>query len=230
MPADPIASLNEGPEDTPETPVETEAPTEDTPSPPAVDYQDRYNNLRPEFDRTKQQLAEEREARERFQQELEQLRTQSVQPDYDDGDFDEDDLADPVARRRLAAVEAALVEERQLRAQQEAAAAEEAKREQEYTYIDTELETLEKRLGEEFDDDEADWIGNYAGRHRDEHGRPDVGRAYEAFSQILERRKQKWVETKPTGGRPAVGSGAVEVPDLDDPDQRVAYLNQALGD
>ena len=229
MPADPIQALNEGPaEDTPKTQVETEAPVEDTPVTPAVNFEQRYNSLRPEFDRTKQQLAEERALREQYEEALRNARqgTPSEQPGYDG--YDEDDYADPVARRELAEMRQWREErERQdaERARQDALA---AQQEEKYTHIDNELEAIEREFNEQFDEDEANWIGRFAESNLDEDGNPDVRLGYQKFVEMLERRKQKWVDSKPTGGKPPTGPGAVEVPDLDDPDEVERLLNEAF--
>jgi hypothetical protein len=224
MPVDPSLSRLEDfvapEEDTPETPVETEAPVEDTPdSQEVIDFEDRYNNLRSHADRRDQERQREIQA---YQAELEALRSQQQQPVYDDEpEYDEDDLADPVARRELADLKARIAERERLDTLAE-------QQEAEYTHIDDQLASLEKRLNEKFDDDEARLLGNYARENRDHNGDPDVELAYRTFAQILERRKKSWVETKPTGGKPAAGPGAVEVPDLDDPDEVERILNEAF--
>jgi hypothetical protein len=160
--------MAEEPTPTPEvqdTPAPS-APAEDTQT-PVVDYQHRYDNLRPEFDRTKQQLRE-------YEERLAAYEAQQQEPE-DDEDY-EYDYEDSVARRELAEIKALLSE----REQQETL---ERQHTETVAFIDNELEAIEKEFSEELSDSESSWIGNYALVNPDEEGRPDVRRAYEAFNR-----------------------------------------------
>jgi hypothetical protein len=222
MPVDPsLAALDEfdAPEqDTPETPVETPAPVEDTPNEsPTIDWEKRYNDLRSFADRRANE----------YQQELEQLRQsqqaqQQPSPEYVD-DEDEDPVVSYV--QQLQARQDAL--EQQLRARAEADTQKE-QQERWNAHIDAGLDAYEAKHGE-LDDDDAGWIVDTALRNRDEFGNPDVQLALHKWNQMLERHKSKWVSSKPTSARPATGPGAVEVPDLDDPEQLEEYLDRAFG-
>lgn len=227
MPVDPsLAALDEievPEQDTPESPVETEAPVEDTPESPEqlVDWEDRYNNLRSFADRRANE----------YQQELEEARQrlaaiEAQQSQHSDVEYDEDD-DDPLVRhiQQMEARQAAL--EQQLAAQREADTLAE-QQEQEYTYIDAEIGAIEKKLGTKLSDTLANRLGRDAQAMRDEHGRPDVQRAFSEWRRDLEAEKKAWVESKPQSARPATGPGAVEVPDLDDPEQLEEYLDRAF--
>lgn len=206
-------------EDTP-TQVVEEAPTEDTPAAPVIDWEKRYNDLRPTFDQTAQE-------RRQLEEEVERLRAaQQAQPTPDEDDDLYEDLADPVARReiaRLEAQQAALLQELKQRHEQETL---QQRQQQEYAHIDAELDSIESEFGDELSDEEARMLGNYALANRDEHGRPDVRLAYETFTKVFEGRKAKWIDKKKSApATPATGPGAVEVPDLTTRAGRIAALN-----
>lgn len=204
-------------EDTP-TQVVEEAPAEDTPPTPVIDWEKRYNDLRPTFDQT---AAERRQ----LEEEVERLRAaQPVQPEYD-----EDDLEDDPYLAKLAEIEARLAAKEQQDAQRAQAETLKQQREQEYNHIDAELASIETEFSEELSDEEARMLGNYALANRDEHGRPDVRLAYETFNKVFEGRKAKWVDKKRSApATPAAGPGAVEVPDLSDRKARIAYINEQV--
>lgn len=203
MPEEAAAPQNE---DTPqvETAVSQEDTAEDT---GVVDYRKRYDNLLPEYTRKSQRLAE-------LEAQLEQQA-----PEEDDDEFEYVDF-DPNELRRLARKEAeSLLAERD-RVQREAKAEED--------YVNAEIERLEKELKEDFTDGEWDYLGQTAAALRDEHGRPDVQRAYEHFNGLLEGRKKKWVSGK-RSARPGSGPGAAEVVDLDDPKERARFIDNIMG-
>lgn len=199
-------------EDTPQQ-VETATHEDTADETGVVDYRSRYENLLPEFTRKSQRLAE-----------LEaQLGDKSEDAQYDDDDdaawATEDEYLDPDDLRRLARQEAeALLTQRERQQAEEQA---------EIAYVNSEIETLEKEVGENFSDAEWDFLGRTSEDLRDEHGRPDVRRAYEQFTGILEGRKKQWVGRK-RSARPGSGPGAAEVVDLDDRNQREEYIDRIL--
>lgn len=197
--------------ETPDTPIEA-APVEDT-QPVPVNWKDRYDSIRPEFDRKSQRLAELEAEREQWL-----ASQQEEEPEYDDEM--EYEFEDSTARRELAEIKALLKE----RDEQAAAS---KKQQEDTTHIDDELTALEKEFDDEFTDEEANILGNLALSNRDEHGNPDVRAAYELFfSNVLEGRKQKWTSSKKKASKPAAGPGAVEVPDLSTAEGRIAYANE----
>jgi hypothetical protein len=168
--------------------------------------------LRPEFDRRSQQLREYEEQLAAYQQ--------AQQPEEDEEDY-EYEYEDPVARRELAELKALIASQQEETQQRQQA-------EQENHYVNSEIETLEKELEEEFSDDEWNTLGILSERFRDEDGKPDVRVAYKTlFEGVLEPRKQKWVKTKRS---PKVSSGpaAAQSIDLDDPQTRREYMARQL--
>lgn len=192
-----------------ETPVET-APVEDTPS-PVVDYEQRYNNLRPEFDRTRQQLRDYEERLAAYE---------NSQPD-DEPEY-EYEYEDPVARQKIAQLEA-LIQQQQDETRQQREAQERI------NHISQEIQTLEKEVGDEFTDEEFDLLGQISANTLDEDGNPDVRVAYEKFSKILDGRRSKWVSTK-KAPKVSAGPPAAEIPDLDNPGKRAEYFEQRMKD
>lgn len=196
-------------EDTPQvdTPVSQEDTGEET---GVVDYRSRYENLLPEYTRKSQRLAE-----------LEREHQASDEPQYDDDEepYYEVEEYDPAELRRLARQEAEAVIAARERQQ--------ADQQAEIAFVNAEIQTLEKELGENFSDAEWDYLGRTSEDLRDEHGRPDVRRAYEHFNAVLEGRKQKWTSGK-RSAKPASGPGAAEVVDLDDPLQQADYIDRIM--
>lgn len=236
MPTDPsLAGLDEIAalqEDTPETPeVETQAPVEDTPAAPevpTVDFEKRYNDLRSEFDRRAQREAEREERLRQYEEQLSALQAQPHTPapyDGDEEDYIDDPLQDPRVQAYLQKVdrlEAQLAE----KAQQETL---EQERAREHAFIDAELDRFEKATQSTLSDRMATWIGREALANRDPiTGQPDVEGALAAYRQEMEAQKAQWVDTKRGAPAPVSGPGAVEVPDLDDPDAREDYLQRAF--
>jgi chromosome segregation ATPase len=190
-------------EDTPQNPT---APQEETAAEDhnVVDYRSRYENLLPEFTRKSQRLAELEAAQAEY----------GEQPQYeDDGEYEEEyeyESLSPADIQRL------------VRQQADVQA--------EIAFVNSEIDTLERELSEEFSDAEWDYLGRTSEQLRDEAGRPDVRRAYEQLNGILEDRKQKWVSGKPTrSAKPASGPGAAEVVDLDDSEARAEFIDRVMG-
>lgn len=194
-----------------DTPTES-APVEDTQT-PVVDWEQRYTHLRPEFDRTKQQLRELEEEREQLL-----AAQQQAQPEFDDEYVDYDD--------RIDRLEALISQQDQRWQEHQDTLAQEQQAELETQFVNDNIETLEKEIDEEFTDEEWNTIGILSERYRDEEGRPDVRFAYEQlFGKIVNPRREKYVTTKKS---PKVNSGpaAAQSIDLDDPKTRREYLNQ----
>lgn len=191
-----------------ETPQEPTAPVEDTAAEDqkVVDYRARYENLLPEFTRKSQRLAE---LEAQFQQD-----DQIDDDDYEYEEYDPRDLERIIEQKTEAALS------KRERAQQE--------KQQEIAYVNAEISRIEKEVGDEFSDEEWDYIGRTSEDLRKEDGRPDVERAYEHFSNLIEGRKKKWYSGKKSA-RPASGPGAVEQVDLDDPEKRAEFIDQIMG-
>lgn len=238
MPTDPSLSgledLIPDESDTPENPVDTQDPVEDTPAdhedptaPFAPDYEKRYKDLQAEFTRRAQRDAERDEELLTYQEQLAALQRQPV-PQHDDDDDDgyyDDPAEHPAIQaglQRIAQIEAQLAQQRE----QDTLASQEA---EDHAHIDGELSRIEAQLKIKIDDDKSAVIGREALANRDPlTGKPDVEGAFSLLHRILENDKKQWVEGKRSAPAPATGPGAVEVPDLDDPEQLEDFLDRAF--
>lgn len=209
------------------------APADTAPEEPSVNWQDRYESLRPEYTRTTQRLSEletqfnairnDPEAQAQFLREL----------GYDLPDQDEDLTGlDPAAQqqheleRRLAAIEQ---QHQQTQAQAEQAqqlAAAEAHFNQSFTELATE------NGGQPLDPETQDLVVAKAlTMPPDENGMPPVKEAYKVIEGFITGRQQKYAATKRTP-HPFTPNGAegTQQPDLDDPQQRQAWMAQRYAD
>lgn len=183
-------------------------------------YQQRYDDLRPQWDRTNALLDR---ARQGDQEAAAELGFEFVDPDEDDGLYGGDDeYVDPdeELRQKVEAMEAYLSQGAE--AQQQL-----ADQEQEFSYIDDQLASVEKETGKQLSDEEAEVVGTLALQMRDERGAPDVKGAYERIYQtVLEKERGRWVDSKKRAPQVRAGSQAEGQPNLDDPDPAVRRQNR----
>jgi hypothetical protein len=220
------------------TPVEGEVPapqTEETPGPvsgpedngipadtPAVDYEQRYNDLRSEFDRRNQQYSEAEQLQMALagqagpDAQAEILRRFGIELEDEEGDqFDELDEFDPDARiDRLEA----MLEEQQMAAEQEAYV------EAETEYLTEGIESLEQSEGREFSDQEIAILASVARANPNEQGLPDLRVAHAHLTELLQDRQSAWVESKKAARRPGSGIAADRAADLDNDEARVQFI------
>lgn len=193
----------------PDTSIDA-APATDTP-PPVVDYEARYNSLRPEFDRKSQQLRE-------YEAQLAEYQQSQQEPEEDDYEYE---YEDSVARQEIAQLKALLAKQQEDTQTKLAA-------EREAAFVNTEIERIEKEQEEEFSEDEWETLGILSERYRKEDGTPDIDRAYERlFGKIVQPRREKYVSTK-KAAKVRSGPSAAQSIDLDDPKARKEYMTQKL--
>jgi hypothetical protein len=210
-----------GPEGTPSTAAATEA---------EVDWQKRYADLQPEYTRTTQELAELRR-----QQELYDLLVSTDDPDtrrevaqrlgyvLEESDDAQQSMPeeDPWAARdaRLDRIEQALTQRQQ--AEQDAQRADEVRR-----HVDTKLD----QLG--LDKADQDWVLAYAinALPPTDDGMPNVEQAAAIFQEREDRRQAAWADTKRAPHVTPNGQAASEVPNLDDRQQRWAYMTRRMNE
>ena len=225
----------EMPEETPSGMEETPAPqNEETPGiesgpedngipadSPEIDFEQRYSDLRSEFDRRNQQYAEA----EQLQAALSGAAGPEVQAqilaqfgieleDDEDFDFDELDEYDPDARiDRLES----MLEEQQMEAEEEMMA------EAEVDYLTEGIEALEQHEGREFSDQEIAVLASVARANPDGNGVPDLEVAHAHLSELLQDRQSAWVQSK-KAKRPGSGMAAERAADLDNDEARVQFM------
>lgn len=190
---------------------------------PDVDYEQRYNDLRSEFDRRNQQYAEA----ERFSQALsgaagpeaqaQALAAYGIELDDDEIDdlADELDEFDPDAR--IDRLEAQLEEQELLRVEAEAVEAENE-------YLAEGIEALQNQEGREFSEQEISALASIARANPDEDGWPDLELAHAHMSNLIQDRQSAWLESKKASRRPGSGVAAEKAVDLDDDEARVQWM------
>jgi hypothetical protein len=208
-----------GPEGTPGTAEQTQA---------EIDWQKRYADLQPEYTRTTQRLAElER------QQELYDLLISTEDPDtrrqvaerlgyaLDEADPQPDEDTDPLVAydERLARLEQTLTAREQQ--EQQAVHAAEVR-----AVVDERLDTLG------IDKDDQDWVLAYAinALPPTQEGLPDVGQAFQVFSARETDRQKRWASSKRAPHITPHGQAATEVPNLDNREERWAYMTRRLNE
>jgi hypothetical protein len=212
------------PQETPEeSGPEDQAPAESTEdSQPDSDYQKRYEDLRPQYDRTSSELDQYR----RFISSLQDPETQAQALEAlgleleGDEDEEEDDYGDFDEDPRVDRIEQYLAE--QAEAQQEAEADQ-----LEQEWLDKELKRISKDENVEFSDEEQDAILHLADSMRDEDDVPDVAAAYSALSKAVENGRKRYVESK-KAPKVEVGQPGQEKVDLSDDDSRVNALASVI--
>lgn len=221
-----------------DTPVEGEVPApqnEETPGiesgpedngtpadAPEIDFEQRYNDLRSEFDRRNQQYSEA----EQLQAALSGQAGPEVQAqvlaafgiELEDDQVDElADLGEYDPDARIDRLEAILAERE---AMEEEAAYEEA----EVDYLTEGIEALEQSEGREFSDQEIAILASVARANPDGNGAPDLQLAHAHLTELLNDRQSAWVESKKASRRPGSGIAAGKAADLDNEEARVQFI------
>lgn len=201
--------------------AENNAPDDDK-----VDYESRYNDLRPEFDRRGTELDQLRQ----FQQavsgaagpEAQAQAFAAIGLELDEGDNGDPDLNDdPDARmdqfeERLNEREAA-----EQQSQYEAA---------ESQYLAEGIEILEEQAKREFSDEEIQALAAIARANPNDQGIPDLAFAHQQLEAYGNSLKKQWMESKQTGRQPGSGVPAIEQVDLDNDEARVDYMAKRLAE
>lgn len=221
-------AIDEAPE-TPDTPTAdetpaveaaSEAPSSDT----QIDWEKRYNDLRPEWDRAKTQLSEF----EQYQPLIQSLQTdpratiKALQEQFgDEYEDDEDDYEDPGERALR------LIQEQQETAQQQAER--ERLEEMEEQYVGEGIDALAERDNVELSDHAQAVIYALATNDalRAEDGRPDVEAAYDALRAFEKEVRDGYVASKKAPRIPS-GRPGEKSPDLSNEQERVNYMAQII--
>jgi hypothetical protein len=212
--------------DSQETPGLESGPDTGTPAndSPEVDFEQRYNDLRPEFDRRSQQLSQ----LEKFQQavsgqlgpeaQAEALKAYGVELEDDASDVDEYD-DDPDSR--LERLEATIEEQQQQAAAQQAAEAE-------AEFLSEGIESLEEQEGREFSDQEIAILASVARANPTNEGLPDLRLAHQHLAELQKGLQARWLESKKAQRRPGSGIAADKAVDLDNDEDRVQFMADRL--
>lgn len=191
---------------------------------PDIDFEQRYNDLRSEFDRRNQQYAEAEqleavlagEAGPEAQAQALAAFGIELEGDEEFDEFDDElDEYDPDARiDRLES----FLEEQQMAAEEEAMA------EAEQEYLAEGLGILEEQEGREFSDQELETLVSIAVANPDDQGVPDLAFAHQHLNDLIQDRQQAWVQSKRSGRVPGSGVAAEKAVDLDNEETRVQWM------
>ncbi len=226
MPPD-EAPAPEETQDTPQAPesgpVQDGTPAESPEDSQGTNWQERYQNLQPEYTRATQEAAQLREIIDLVQQgdpeTLQALGLDLADAEDDEAEFEDDPDA------RLDALEQYLSQQAEAQAQaEEEAALQDAVEE----HLAGQLQELESKHGT-LDDKLAERLLQLAEALPDENGFPDLAAAYDEYKQWVEDERQNWVKSK-RAPQVQSGSPSSHQPDLDDPEQRREYMAQLLRD
>ena len=220
-------AIDEAPE-TPDTPIADETPAVEAASEApstekAIDWEQRYNSLRPEWDRAKTQLSEY----EQYQPLIQSLQTDPVatiralQEQFGDEYEEEDDYEDPGERALR------LIQEQQETAAQQAER--ERLEEMEEQYVGEGIDALAERDNVELSDHAQAVIYALATNDalRGENGRPDVEAAYDALRAFEKEVRDNYVASKKSPRIPS-GRPGEKSPDLSNDEERVNLLAQII--
>lgn len=210
-----------------------------------LDYERSYNELRPQFTRTTQELAEARSGLSEYEQlfaalhdpdpEVQQAAFEALGLELDtgpQGNPADDDFVDPL-EQELAALRGEVTElrsARELEAEQREQAEIERLRDD---FIGEAIGVIEKEVlkDREFTEREEEALGNLAIAMENEDGIPDVQGAFDLLygdDGVLEINRQHWIETK-TGAPQAPGGRSVPVDKKPtNAAERVAYIDERI--
>jgi hypothetical protein len=227
--ADEPAAAPADAQDTP-TPDAPEAPTQDTPeadqqTAPSTDWEQRYNSLRPEFDRTNQLVAAARgdhgpeaqaEALRQFGIELQQ--EEEAQQDPYDSEF-----ADP-AEQALQKAEAL----EQLLAERDEQAEVQRFDQLEEEYIAATISELEAQEGLNLSEKEKKLVRNNALANRLQDDRPDLEGAFADLKDIQSAARDRYLKSKKTAALAPIGTAGEDKIDLRDPEARQKKMAEII--
>lgn len=197
----------------------TESPKDGEESAPAVDWEQRYSDLRPEFDR-KNQLLSAAEGHHGLEAQMQALQQLGVQVEYEeDPEYDEyDEYEDP--DDRLDRIEEALSERSEAEADAEFQWLEEQ-------YIDSTLSAIEEKEGVQLSDTEARFVVTNALANRHDDGRPNLQGAFDDLKGIKSAARDEYLASKKAPRAP-VGTPGEEKIDLSDTDARRKYMAEVM--
>lgn len=200
------------------TPEETPAPEQEQQTQSVVDYEKRYSDLRPQYDRTVAEVQQYKTA-------LEDLRSDDPDTRRQAAEALGLQLAEEAAEE-FEQVEQPLTraEFQQFLQEQQAQSQEQERAQQVRTVVDAQLQ--EWGLDEEDGND----VLAYAihALPRTDEGYPDVWAAYERFQKRDQARQKAWRESKRAPHMSPVGTAGTQTPNLDNRQERQDWMASQL--
>jgi hypothetical protein len=211
-------------EDTPAVPEAPASPDTPTPeSPEVIDYKQRYEDLRPEFDRRNELLADiegrngpDRQARALQEHARIELEDEEAQAEEDDEFELPPDPSEEIAQIR-----------------QELAERDEASQQAEFNdledrYIEVTVGELESNEGFKLSAKDKEFVRLYGLNNRDEFdGKPDLEGGFQALKDSLEGYRKRYVEEKRSAVLAPVGTEGEKKINTRDPEQRRQAMAEA---
>lgn len=186
-----------------------------------INWQKRYEDLRPEFDRTRQQLSQvEQQAQQlqALQQDPDALAAFLSQLGYEiDGGDEPQEFLDP-NEQKLSELERETAEMRAWREQQEQQA--------HLAQLESAVEAEMSELGipEDAEVLRNMLVSRAVALPATENGRPDIKGAWAELQQLEQHFQQQWAQSKRAPSVPAVGQPGTQAPNLDNPEERIAWM------
>jgi hypothetical protein len=212
---------NETPDQT--QPSQEEPASESTDSQPTEDYQKRYDDLRPQYDRTMSELQQHKEFLGQLanpETQAEALRQLGLELDQQEAP-DDDEYVDPEERlnSQLEQVQNWIQAQEEERDHQELI-------ELQAQYLDQNISAIEKQHGQ-LSDGEKEAIALLALELEDDGGLPDVNAAYEKLVAAAEARSKRYIESKKAPKAPTGTAGEKPV-NLDSADARAKLAAEII--
>jgi hypothetical protein len=211
------------PDTSQETPGSEVGPEVGTPDEtPDIDFEQRYNDLRSEFDRRNQQYSQAEELERALsgaagpEAQAQALSAFGIELENEEQeDFGGLDEFDPDSR--IDRLEAMLEEQATAAEQQELEAAE-------MDYLADSIDLLEQQEGREFSDQEIETLVSIARANPDQDGVPDMELAHQQLNGLIEAQRAAWLESKKSKRVPGSGVAAGKAVDLDNEEARVQWM------
>jgi len=212
------------PDTSQETPGSEVGPGVGTPDEtPDIDFEQRYNDLRSEFDRRNQHYSQAEELERALsgaagpEAQAQALSAFGIELEDDELDDFGDELDEFDPDSRIDRLEAMLEE-------QAAAAEEQEMAEAEMEYLAESIDILENQEGREFSDQEIETLVSIARANPDQDGIPDMGLAHQQLNGLIEAQRSAWLDSKKSKRTPGSGVAAGKAVDLDNEEARVQWM------
>lgn len=207
----------------------TDQPLTPTEQQQVVDFEKRYNDLRPEYDRATQRASQIEQMVAGLRSEDPDTRrwaAEGLGVELADEDPGEPLHEDP----RIAQLLAEQAEMKAWKEQQQQRDTQ-ADEQQRIDQIDAQAQAKLAAI-DGLDDEERDWV---YGRALTNHppttdGLPDIEAAHAELVAFQQKQMQKWAASKRAPHVTPVGSSGTQQPNLDDPAERVAWMTQRLAE
>lgn len=209
------------------SPEEVEQPnepvTDGTSEEDAINWKQRYEDLRPHADRALSEAQQHREMIERLQDPetaAEEFARLGYEIPTEEPDDEELTPYEEIQRElaELKGFKTSFEQQREQEAQQQA----------DYQHVTQALQGIEERLGYDLPDEVANHIGNTALFNRDDKGHPDVQGVYDRFQQAAKADQQRRVKKRRKAATPPGGTPGQTKVDLRDQDARRAEIARML--